>query len=55
MDQDTSFEADRFAASQKILRVLLNPKIYYRIRNCPPPVSIHSQLDPVHNPTSHFL
>ena len=27
----------------------------YRIYQCPPPVPILSHLDPVHNPTSHFL
>ena len=44
-----------FAANQEIPRILWTPKVYYRIQNCPPPVHILSQLDPVHAPTSYFL
>jgi hypothetical protein len=55
MDQSPSGEANGFVASQEISRVLLNPKVYYRIHNCSPPVSILSQPNPVHTPTSHFL
>jgi hypothetical protein len=55
MEQSPSWEAKRFVASQEIPRVLLNPKVHYRIHNWSPPVSILSQPNPVHTPTSHFL
>jgi hypothetical protein len=55
MEQSPSWEANRFAASQEIPRILWNPKVHYRFHNFPPPVPILSQLIPVHTPTSYFL
>jgi len=45
MEQSPSWEVNRFSASQKIPRILGNPKIYYHIHKYPPPVPTLSQLD----------
>ena len=50
-----SSEANWFAASQEIPRILRNPKVHYRTQKRPPPVSILGQPNPVHIPTSHLL
>ena len=55
MVQSTSWEANWFAASQEIPRISLNPKVHYRTHKRPPPVSILSQPNQVHIPTSHLL
>jgi hypothetical protein len=54
MEQGPSWEANRFSASQKIPRILWNPKVYCRTYTCPPPVPVLSQLDQVHTPTTYF-
>ena len=55
MEQSSSWEANKFSASQEIPRILWNLKVHYRSYKCPLPVPILSQIDLVHTPTSHFL
>jgi hypothetical protein len=54
-EKSSSSEGNRFSANQVIPRILLNPKDYYRIHECAPPVPILSQLDSVHSLISYFL
>ena len=55
MVQSPSWEANWFAASQEIPRILRNLKIHYRTHKHPPPVPILGQPSPVLIPTCHLL
>ena len=55
MVQSPSWEANWFAASQEIPRILWDPKVHYSTHKRPPPVPILGQPNPVHIPTSHLL
>src|SRR5215471_13592042 len=55
LEQSPSLEANWFAASQEIPRILWNQKVHYRTHTRPPPVPILCQPNPVHKPTSHLL
>ena len=50
MQQSPSWEANCFPASQEIPRILWVAEVHYLIRKNPPPVSVPSEINPVHAP-----
>jgi hypothetical protein len=50
MEQIRSCEADGISASPKLLCVLRNPNVHYRVHNSPPLILILSSLNPKRSP-----
>jgi len=60
MVQSPSWEANWFAASQEIPRILWNPKVHYRTHKRPPPVPVpaaspHTHIPPPGDPSKYYL
>ena len=55
MVQSRSWEANWFAASQEIPRILWYPKVHYRSHKLPPPIPILGWPNPVPIPATHLL
>jgi len=54
MEQSPLSETISHSASQKIARILWNPKVHYRVHNSSPLDPILSQIEQCHNFPSYF-
>jgi len=54
MEQDFSWEANEFSASEEVPHFLWNPEVHYHIHMCLPHVPVLSRISPVHTSPSHF-
>ena len=54
-EAESFWESTRFSASIEIPPILWNPKVYYGIHQCQPPVHILIHIETLHVLTSHFL
>ena len=48
MEQNSSSQADISSTIKEILLVFWNPKVYFRVQQIPPLVSVQRQTNPVH-------
>ena len=53
-EQTPSSAANRSSASQEVIRILSHPKVHHRIHNSRPPVTVLSNINPVHALPSPF-
>ena len=55
MEQSSIREPNRSSASEDIFRILLNPKVHYRIHKSPPQGPVLGQITPNHGLPSHLF